>query len=78
MAITSSHPPGHEVHRLENEVRLAVAVRGLPLKIDSVRGGTKLVEIGGTVDWESGQPKSETPAQSQPVVVEPEKTPEPK
>ena len=28
----------------------------LPLTIDSVRGGAKLVEIAGTVDWEAGEP----------------------
>lgn len=27
----------------------------LPLTVDSVRGGAKLVEIGGTVDWQQGE-----------------------
>lgn len=49
----------------------------LPLTIDSVRGGAKLVEIAGTVDWESGQPRPEVPPEPQPVVVEPEKPPVP-
>ena len=35
----------------------------------------KLVEIGGTVDWEAGEPKPEIPPEPQPVVVEPEKPP---
>lgn len=45
----------------------------LPLTIDSVRGGAKLVEIAGTVDWESGEPVPEVPPEPQPVVVEPQK-----
>jgi hypothetical protein len=44
---------------------------GLPLTIDSVRGGAHLVEIGGTIDWSAGQGKPEVPPAPQPVVVEP-------
>ena len=44
---------------------------GLPLTIDSVRGGAHLVEIGGRIDWEAGGPKPEVPPAPQPVVVEP-------
>ena len=44
---------------------------GLPLTIDSVRGGAQLVEIGGRIDWEAGEPKPEIPPAPQPVVVEP-------
>jgi hypothetical protein len=49
----------------------------LPLTIDSVRGGAKLVEIAGTVDWSAGEPRPEIPPEPQPVVVEPEKPPVP-
>jgi hypothetical protein len=49
----------------------------MPLTVDSVRGGAKLVEIAGTVDWEAGEPKPEVPPEPQPVVVEPEKPPVP-
>ena len=44
----------------------------LPLTIDSVRGGAEWVEIGGSIDWEAGEPKPEVPPEPQPVVVEPE------
>ena len=44
---------------------------GLPLTIDTVRGGAHVVEIGGTIDWEAGQGKPEIPPAPQPVVVPP-------
>ena len=44
----------------------------LPLTIDTVRGGAEWVEIGGSIDWEAGEPKPEVPPAPQPVVVEPE------
>lgn len=53
------------------EMKLFQMPPGLPLTIDSVRGGAKLVEIGGSIDWEAGEPKPEVPPEPQPVVVEP-------
>ena len=47
----------------------------LPLTIDSVRGGAKLVEIAGRVDWSASEQKPKVPPEPQPVVVEPEKPP---
>jgi hypothetical protein len=44
---------------------------GLPLTIESVRGGAEWIEIGGTIDWAAGEPKPEIPPAPQPVVVEP-------
>ena len=49
----------------------------LPLTIDSVRGGARVVEIAGTVDWDAGEPKPKVPPEPQPVTVEPEKPPVP-
>ena len=43
---------------------------GLPLTIDSVRGGAEWIEIGGTVDWAAGEPVPQPP-EPKPVVVEP-------
>jgi hypothetical protein len=43
----------------------------LPLTVDTVRGGAKLVEIGGTVDWQAGEPKPKVPPEPQPAVVPP-------
>jgi hypothetical protein len=37
---------------------------GLPLTIDTVRGGAHLVEIGGTIDWQAGGPTR--PAEADP------------
>ena len=54
-----------------SEMKLFQMPPGLPLTIDSVRGGAHLVEIGGTIDWEAGEPKPEVPPEPQPVVVEP-------
>ena len=54
-----------------SEMKLFQMPPGLPLTIDSVRGGAQLVEIGGTIDWEAGEPKPEVPPEPQPVVVEP-------
>ncbi|MDQ2978928.1 MAG: hypothetical protein M3R62_06890 [Acidobacteriota bacterium] len=45
---------------------------GLPLSIESVRGGAEWIEIGGSIDWTAGEPKPEIPPAPQPVVVEPE------
>lgn len=45
---------------------------GLPLTIESVRGGAEWVEIGGSIDWQAGEPQPEVPPEPQPVVVEPE------
>ncbi len=53
------------------EMKLFQMPPGLPLTIDSVRGGAKLVEIGGSIDWEAGEPKPEVPPEPQPVVVPP-------
>ncbi len=36
-----------------SEMKLFQMPPGLPLTIDSVRGGAHLVEIGGSVDWEA-------------------------
>ncbi len=36
------------------EMKLFQMPPGLPLTIDTVRGGAKLVEIGGSIDWEAG------------------------
>ena len=47
----------------------------LPLTVDTVRGGVHLVEIGGTIDWQAGEPKPKVPPEPKPVVVEPEKPP---
>jgi hypothetical protein len=44
---------------------------GLPMTIDSVRGGAQWVEIGGSIDWQAGEPKPEVPPEPQPVEVEP-------
>jgi len=44
---------------------------GLPLTIDSVRGGAEWVEIGGSIDWSAGEPAPQPP-EPKPVVVEPE------
>ncbi len=54
-----------------SEMKLFQMPPGLPLTIDSVRGGAQLVEIGGTVDWQAGGPKPEVPPAPQPVVVQP-------
>ena len=54
-----------------SEMKLFQMPPGLPLTIDSVRGGAHLVEIGGSIDWEAGGPKPEIPPAPQPVVVEP-------
>jgi hypothetical protein len=54
-----------------SEMKLFQMPPGLPLTIDSVRGGAQLVEIGGTVDWQAGEPKPEVPPAPQPVVVSP-------
>jgi len=47
----------------------------LPLTVDTVRAGARLVEIGGTIDWQAGEPKPKVPPEPKPVVVEPEKPP---
>ncbi len=47
----------------------------LPLTVDTVRGGVRLVEIGGTIDWQAGEQKPKVPPEPKPVVVEPEKPP---
>src|SRR5262245_22865880 len=47
----------------------------LPLTIDSVRGGARLVEIGGRIDWSASEAKPKVPPEPQPVTVEPEKPP---
>ena len=44
---------------------------GLPLTVDSVRGGAHVIEIGGRIDWQAGGPTPEVPPAPQPVVVEP-------
>lgn len=54
-----------------SEMKLFQLPPGLPLTIDSVRGGAHQVEIGGSVDWQAGQPKPEIPPAPQPVVVPP-------
>jgi hypothetical protein len=54
-----------------SEMKLFQMPPGLPLTIDSVRGGAHLVEISGSIDWEAGEPKPEVPPAPQPVVVEP-------
>ena len=54
-----------------SEMKLFQMPPGLPLTIDSVRGGAHQVEIGGSIDWEAGGPKPEIPPAPQPVVVEP-------
>lgn len=54
-----------------SEMKLFQMPPGLPLTIDSVRGGAHLIEIGGSIDWEAGQAKPEIPPAPQPVVVEP-------
>jgi hypothetical protein len=54
-----------------SEMKLFQMPPGLPLTIDSVRGGAHVVEIGGRIDWEAGGPKPEVPPAPQPVVVEP-------
>ncbi|HWZ86166.1 MAG TPA: hypothetical protein VN032_08195, partial [Thermoanaerobaculia bacterium] len=54
-----------------SEMKLFQMPPGLPLTIDSVRGGAHLVEIGGSIDWQAGEPKPEVPPAPQPVVVEP-------
>jgi hypothetical protein len=54
-----------------SEMKLFQMPPGLPLTIDSVRGGAHFVEIGGSIDWEAGGPKPEIPPAPQPVVVEP-------
>jgi hypothetical protein len=55
-----------------SDLRLFQMPPNLPLTIDSVRGGADWVEIGGSIDWEAGEPKPEVPPEPQPVVVEPE------
>jgi hypothetical protein len=54
-----------------SEMKLFQMPPGLPLTIDTVRGGAHVVEIGGRIDWEAGGPKPEIPPAPQPVVVEP-------
>jgi len=54
-----------------SEMKLFQMPPGLPLTIDTVRGGAHVVEIGGTIDWEAGQGKPEIPPAPQPVVVPP-------
>jgi hypothetical protein len=54
-----------------SEMKLFQMPPGLPLTIDSVRGGAHFVEIGGSIDWEAGGPKPEVPPAPQPLVVEP-------
>jgi hypothetical protein len=54
-----------------SDMKLFQMPPGLPLTIDSVRGGAEWVEIGGSIDWEAGEPKPEVPPAPQPVVVEP-------
>ena len=39
----------------------------LPLTIETVRGGAEWVEIGGSIDWEAGEPAPEIPPAPQPV-----------
>ncbi len=58
-----------------SEMKLFQMPANLPLTIDTVRGGAQVVEIGGSIDWEAGEPKPEVPPAPQPVVVEPEKPP---
>ncbi len=53
------------------DLKLFQMPEDMPLTIDSVRGGAKVVEIGGTVDWQAGQAKPAVPPEPQPVVVEP-------
>jgi hypothetical protein len=54
-----------------SEMKLFQMPPGLPLTIDSVRGGAQQVEISGSIDWEAGEPKPEVPPEPQPVVVPP-------
>ncbi len=54
-----------------SEMKLFQMPPGLPLTIDTVRGGAHVVEIAGSIDWEAGEPKLEVPPEPQPVVVEP-------
>ena len=44
----------------------------LPLTIKTVRGGAEWVEIGGSIDWEAGEPAPDVRPMPQPVAVEPE------
>jgi hypothetical protein len=55
-----------------SEMKLFQMPPGLPLTIDSVRGGAHMVEIGGSIDWQAGEAKPEVPPAPQPVVVTPE------
>jgi hypothetical protein len=55
-----------------SEMKLFQMPPGLPLTIDSVRGGAQWVEIGGSIDWEAGEGEPQVPPAPQPVVVEPE------
>jgi hypothetical protein len=56
-----------------SEMKLFQMPPDLPLTVDTVRGGAHLVEIGGTIDWQAGEPKPKVPPEPKPVVVEPEK-----
>jgi hypothetical protein len=58
-----------------SEMKLFQMPPDLPLTVDTVRGGAHLVEIGGTIDWQAGEPKPKVPPEPQPVVVEPEHPP---
>jgi hypothetical protein len=58
-----------------SEMKLFQMPPDLPLTVDTVRGGVQLVEIGGSIDWEAGEPKPKVPPEPQPVVVEPETRP---
>jgi hypothetical protein len=58
-----------------SEMKLFQMPPDLPLTVDTVRGGAHLVEIGGTIDWQAGEPKPQVPPEPKPVVVEPEKPP---
>ncbi len=44
---------------------------GLPLTVDSVRGGANVVEIGGSIDWTASRGEPEVPPKPQPVEVQP-------
>ncbi len=54
-----------------SEMKLFQMPPGLPLTVDSVRGGARLVEIAGSIDWAAGEGKPEVPPEPQPVVVPP-------